>query len=147
MGIIDLASHKSVWRGIEYYKQNKVRFCVENDDGTYEGEVRGSGKETYHVHLDMSHPRKSKCDCPLADGKMIICKHIVAVSLCVDESEAERFRIEKTVYTSEEDEWRSKRYDNYLSYAKSIPKSELCEAFAQMMVELDELKRKGARPD
>ena len=121
MGIIDLASHKSVWRGMEYYKQNKVLSCVENDDGTYEGDVKGSGNEIYHVHLDMSHPRKSKCNCPLADGKMIICKHIVAVSLCVDESEAERFRIEKTVYASEADEWRSKRYDNYLSYAKSIP--------------------------
>ena len=24
MGVIDIASSKSVWRGMEYYKQNKV---------------------------------------------------------------------------------------------------------------------------
>ena len=52
----------------------------------------------------MEHPRKSTCDCPLANGKKIICKHIVAVSLCLDESEADRFKNEKTIYASEEDE-------------------------------------------
>ena len=146
MGIIDLAGHKSVWRGMEYYKQNKVKFCKENADGTYDGEVEGSGNETYRVHLDMSHPRKSKCNCPLANGKMVICKHIVAVSFCVDESEAERFKNEKTVYSSEEDERRSKKYDKYINYAKSLPKSELCRAYAELMVEFDEIKRKGVRP-
>ena len=142
MGIIDLASHKSVWRGMEYYKQNKVKACVANDDGTYEGEVEGNGKEVYRVHLDLTHPRKSKCNCPLAGGKMIICKHIVAVSFCVDDSEAERFKTEKTVYDSEEDERRSKKYDKYMKYARSLPKSELCQAYAELLVEYEELKRK-----
>jgi hypothetical protein len=35
MGIIDIASSKSVWRGIDYYKQKKVLSCEENEDGTY----------------------------------------------------------------------------------------------------------------
>ena len=95
MGIIDLASSKSVWRGLDYYKQNKVKSFEPNGDGTYEGAVSGSGKEDYRIHLDMNHPRKSTCNCPLANGKRIICKHIVAVSFCVDSSEAERFKSEK----------------------------------------------------
>ena len=28
MGVIDIASSKSVWRGMEYYKQNKVRILL-----------------------------------------------------------------------------------------------------------------------
>ncbi|SCY20187.1 SWIM zinc finger [Lachnospiraceae bacterium XPB1003] len=143
MGIVDISSHKSVWRGLEYYKQNKVVSYKENKDGTYEGIVEGSGNENYRVHLDMAHPRKSTCNCPMADGRMVICKHIVAVSFCVDESEAERFKNEKTRYSSEEDERRSKKYDKYIRYARSLPKSALCEAYAEIMVELDELKLKS----
>ena len=89
MGIIDIASSKSVWRGMDYHKQKKVLSYEENDDGTYEGDVAGSDNKKYHVHLDMIHPRKSKCNCPLANGKQIICKHIVAMSFCVDASEAQ----------------------------------------------------------
>ena len=38
----------------------------------------GSDKNSYNVFLDTEYPRKSKCNCPLANGKKIICKHIVA---------------------------------------------------------------------
>lgn len=49
-----------------------------NEDGTCEDLVAGSGDEDYHAHVDMELPRKSTCDCPLANGKKIICNHIVA---------------------------------------------------------------------
>ena len=142
MGLIDIASSKSVWRGLDYYKQNKVISFDQNSDGTYEGEVKGSGKDNYHVHLDMIHPRSSTCNCPLANGKKIICKHIVAVSFCVDESEAERFKNEKTVYASEEEERRAKQYDRYMSMAKCMSAKELREAFVETMIELEEIRRK-----
>ena len=142
MGVIDIASSKSIWRGLDYYKQNKVISCVENADGTYEEEVAGSGKENYHVHLDMTHPRKSKCNCPLADGKMVACKHIVAVSFCVDSSEAERFKNEKTIYASEEEERRAKQYDYYMKMAKYMSKEELREAYVEAMIEVEEIHRK-----
>lgn len=142
MPLIDIASSKSVWRGMEYYKQGKVKSYKDNGDGTCEGEVLGSEGETYKVHVDLNHPRKSSCSCPLADGKMIICKHIVAVSLCADESEAERFKNEKTIYASEEDERRSKKYYKYLDYAEHLSKPELCDAYAELMVEMDELRHK-----
>lgn len=142
MALIDIASSKSVWRGMEYYKQNKVSSCTANDDGTYEGVVAGSGDENYSVHVDMEHPRKSTCNCPLANGKKVICKHIVAVSLCVDSSEAERFKNEKTIYASEEEERRAKKYDKYMSYAKCMSQRELREAYVELMIELEEIRLK-----
>jgi uncharacterized Zn finger protein len=142
MGVIDIASRKSVWRGIDYYKQKKVLSFEENEDGTYEGDVAGSGDKNYHVHLDMTHPRKSRCNCPLADGKNVICKHIVAVSFCVDPSEADRFKNEKTIYASEEEERRAKRYDIYMRMSKNMSREELRKAYVEAMIELDELHRK-----
>ena len=52
MVVIDLASSKSVWRGLDYYKQNKVKSCEDNGDGTYVGVVSGNGSEEYHICLD-----------------------------------------------------------------------------------------------
>ncbi len=140
MAVIDLASSKSVWRGLDYYKQNKVKSCDDNGDGTYEGVV--SGSEDYHVHLDMTHPRKSTCDCPFAKGKMIICKHIVAVSFCVDESEIDRFTNELTAYASEEEERKARRYDSYMKMAKYMSKEELREAYVEAMIELEDIRVK-----
>lgn len=79
--------------------------------------MAGSGSEDYLVHVDREHPRKSTCKYPMANGKSIICKHIVAVSLCVDSSEVDRFKNEKTIYASEEEERRAKRYNNLMSFA------------------------------
>lgn len=73
------------------------------------------------------------------DGKG---KHIVAVSFCVDESEAERFKNEKTVYASEAEERRAKQYDCYMSMAKCMSAKELREAFVETMIELEEIHRK-----
>ena len=141
MGMIDIASRQSVWRGLDYYKQKKVLSCKANEDGTYEGDVAGSDDKKYHVHLDMTHPRKSTCDCPLANGKRIICKHIVAMSFCVDSSEADRFKNEKTNYASEEEERRAKQYDRYMKRAKYMSKAELREAYVEAMIELEEIHR------
>ena len=85
----------------------------------------------------MEHPRKSTCDCPLANGKKIICKHIVAVSLCLDESEADRFKNEKTIYASEEEERRAKKYEKYMGFARTMSPRELREAYVELMTELD----------
>lgn len=113
-----------------------------NEDGTCEDLVAGSGDEDYHVHVDMEHPRKSTCDCPLANGNKIICKHIVAVYFCLDESEADCFKNEKTMYESEEEERRAKKYDKYMGFAKTMSPVELREAYVELMVELDEYRLK-----
>lgn len=81
MGIISLASGNSYWRGLDYYKNNKVIKLNKIDEGEYLSIVKGT--HNYNVHLNIEHPRKSTCDCPLANGKRIICKHIVATYFAV----------------------------------------------------------------
>lgn len=78
----------------------------------------------------------------MSDGKHIFCKHIVAVSLCVDSSEADRFKSEKTIYASEEEERRAKRYSNLRSFAMKMSKKELREAYVERMIELEEIRYK-----
>ena len=98
MGLLEIASSKSVWRGIEYYKNNNVISVEQVEDGVYDGIVRGSADKNYSVHVDTIHPRKSTCDCPLANGKMIICKHIVALYIATEPKEEERFKSDLTPY-------------------------------------------------
>lgn len=57
MGVIDIASSKSVWRGMEYYKQNKVLSYTVNEDGSCEGIVAGSGDGNYHALFEVE-PRR-----------------------------------------------------------------------------------------
>ena len=103
MGLIDCASGNSLWRGYDYHKENKVSKLIPVGDGIYEADVSGSGNEIYHVVVDIPHPRRSKCNCPYADGKRIICKHIVAAYFKVHPEEAERLYREAMEYEAEEE--------------------------------------------
>ena len=47
----------------------------------YQGKVKGSGGAIYDVTIDTAHPRKSVCNCPFAEGRRVICKHMVALDL------------------------------------------------------------------
>lgn len=77
MGLIEIASGNSVWRGMDYYNSKKVESVEKNSGTTYDGTVRGT--ELYHVHIDLEHPRKSSCTCPFDDGRRVICKHMIAL--------------------------------------------------------------------
>ena len=49
MGLIDIASSKSVWRGMEYYKQNKVLAYTVNVIEP----VLGKGKGKYRFYCEV----------------------------------------------------------------------------------------------
>ncbi|NMB97839.1 MAG: hypothetical protein GYA02_14710 [Clostridiaceae bacterium] len=38
--------------------------------------------------INIVHPRKSKCNCPHADGRRVICKHMIALYFTVFPKEA-----------------------------------------------------------
>lgn len=65
MGLIDIASGNSVWRGLDYCKENKIKNYKKINEFEYEGIVSGSDNKKYDVFLDIKHPRKSKCNCPM----------------------------------------------------------------------------------
>ena len=110
MSLISLASGKSLWRGYEYYKENRVYYKSNKSATEIEGKVTGNG-QSYMVNIDIEHPRKSKCNCPHADGKRIICKHMVALYFASFPKEAQEYYKEVIAYEEEQE-----RYDEEIEY-------------------------------
>lgn len=131
MSIISSASSSSSWRGLDYYKKNKIKNLKKLNDFEYTSEVIGS--ETYSVYLDVSHPRRSTCNCPLANGKRIICKHIVATFFKVFPQEAINFEKEQERLQEEYEDYQTKLYNKTQSYIKSLTKKELIEELSYIL--------------
>lgn len=123
MGIISLASGNSCWRGLDYYKNKKVIKLKKINENEYSSIVKGSNN--YNVHLDIEHPRKSSCDCPLANGKRIICKHIVATYFTAMPKEATNFEEEQNRLQEEYEEYQDELYDKVIEYINKMSKDEL----------------------
>lgn len=123
MGIISLASGSSCWRGLDYYKDKKVVELNKINENEYSSIVKG--KNNYNVYLDIEHPRKSICDCPLAKGKRIICKHIVATYFAALPREAKEFEEEQERLQEEE-------YDKAIKYLNKMSKQELINELIQV---------------
>ena len=75
MSVLTCASGSSCQRGLEYYKQNKVLQIKKISDIEFKGVV--SGAKEYEVYLNLKNPRKSTCNCPLANGKMILLEETI----------------------------------------------------------------------
>ena len=136
MSVLSAASGKSAWRGYEYYTQNKVISWRQIDKDIYEGAVAGSGEEPYHIILDVAHPARSKCDCPHAEGKRIVCKHKVAVYFAIFPEEVDNYL--KLVKEAEEEEKArvAARYEEIESYVKTLSKTELRRELTELLYEL-----------
>ena len=133
MGLLECASGASVWRGYDYYKEKKVVNLEEIEANIFTAEVSGNSSEPYFVELHIDHPRKSKCNCPHADGKRIICKHIVAAYFTVLPEEADKFYAEAMAYQEEEEKRKDELTDKVCHYVWHMKKSELQEALLQLL--------------
>ena len=133
MGLLECASGASIWRGYDYYEEKKVLSIDEIDPGIFSATVSGSSDNTYSVELRMKHPRKSKCNCPLADGKRIICKHIVATYFTILPGEAKKFYEEAMAYQEEEEKRNEELTDKVCHYVRHMKKAELQEALLQAL--------------
>ncbi|MBQ7760539.1 MAG: SWIM zinc finger family protein [Clostridia bacterium] len=135
MGLLECASGNSLWRGYDYFKENKVSKIVPVDDGIYEASVLGSGTEFYKVTIDIPHPRRSKCNCPHADGKRLICKHMVAVYFTVYPEEAERIYREAMEYEVAEEKHQEEIADKLPTLIHKMKKTDLESAILQLLYE------------
>ena len=77
MGLLECASSASLFRGHDYYENKKVKNLTEISAGVFSADVAGNANEPYTVEIDVMHPRKSTCNCPHANGKRIVCKHMI----------------------------------------------------------------------
>lgn len=133
MGLLECASGASVWRGYDYYKEKKVVAIEKIESNIFSAKVSGNSSEPYSVELHIDHPRKSKCNCPHADGKRIICKHIVAAYFSVLPEEADKFYAEAMAYQEEEEKRQDELSDKVCHYVWHMKKSELQEALLQLL--------------
>lgn len=133
MGLLDIASSNSTWRGLDYYKENKGAYYKKVSDSEYEGIINGSNGKKYNAFMDIEHPRKSKCDCPHANGKRVICKHIVALYFTVFPNEVDNFLKEVEEAEKEYEEYEQKLYDKTIKYINSMSKNELKEALIETL--------------
>ncbi len=135
MGLLEVASSKSVWRGYEYYNNKNVILHTKISDTEYKGTVSGLNNTHYDVFIDIEHPRKSKCNCPHADGKRIVCKHMVALYFTLFPKFAKEYYDEVINYWEEEEKRQEEMEDKVISYVHKMKKSELEQAFLQFLFE------------
>ena len=133
MGIIKSASASSCWRGLDYYNKKKVISCKKINEYEYEGEVLGSNNEKYKVLLNIEHPRSSKCNCPHAKDRKVVCKHIVALYFMVFPEEAKKFEEDAEKAMLEYEEYQEQLYDNVEKHIYSMSRGELQEALLDVL--------------
>ena len=123
MGVLDIASGNSDWRGLEYYKNKKVIKLEKINEVKYKGVVKGT--KEYETILNIEHPRQCKCNCPHADGRRVICKHIVATYFQAFPEEAIKFEEEQEKLQEEYEQYQGELYDKVIKYINQMSKSDL----------------------
>lgn len=139
MGLIEIASSNSVWRGMDYYNNKKVESVEKTSATSYDGVVKGT--KLYHVHVDLEHPRKSTCTCPFADGRRVICKHMIALYFTAEPKAAKDFLKQVEEWEKEEEEEEQRHYDELRDYVNSLSKAELQQLYYDALIELEDRRR------
>lgn len=142
MGLIEVASAKSVWRGMEYYENKKVRSWEKSGSETYDGVVAGSDENNYIVHIDKAHPKKSTCNCPFAKGRRVVCKHMIALLFTAEPKAAEDFLQQVEEWEKEGEEREQLHYKELRKYVNSLSKAELQERLYDALVELEDTRNR-----
>lgn len=125
MGIISSASGSSCWRGLDYHKNNKIKNIKRISNIEYSSVAFGT--LDYNVYLNLEKVRKSTCNCPLANGKKIICKHIVATYFSVVPNSAIEFEKEQEKLQEEYELYQDNEYKNAIKYINEMNKKDLVE--------------------
>ena len=142
MGLIETASGNSVWRGMDYYENKKVVSFKKLDDGIYAGVVSGSEGRAYNVHVETMHPRKSICNCPFAEGRRVVCKHMIALYFTAEPKAAEDFLKQVEEWEKEEEEQEKQHYIELRGYVNGLTEVELRERLYEALVELEESRHR-----
>ena len=134
MSILSCASGASVWRGYDYFVNNKVLSWAQSGEDQFEGSVSGSGENIYHVNIDVRHPKRSTCNCPYAEGTRIVCKHKVALYFAVCPIEAEGYIQEVERYENELRQHAKEEYRQIVQYVNSLSLEELRLALKRELI-------------
>lgn len=123
-------------------QRKKVISWEQTGQGIYDGVVSGSGNNKYTVHIDTKHPRKSSCNCPFADGRQIVCKHMIALYFTAEPKAASDFLKEVEEWEAEEEAREQEHYEEIKKEINKLSKAELRERLFEAWVELDEMRNR-----
>lgn len=123
MGLINCASGQSIWYGYEYYKNKNVVSFNQTEDGVYEGTIRGTN--LYQTQIDINRPRRSACNCPLAKGKRIVCKHMIALYFAAFPEEAVKYSNWVNEQEEKAEQWQEELERRVKNYIMKLSKSQL----------------------
>ena len=120
--------------------KRKGGFTETSGDASYDGQVSGSNKQVYSVHIDKEHPRKSECNCPFAVGRRVICKHMIALYFTAEPNVAEDFLKQAEEWEKEEEERERQHYIDIKNYVNGLSKDELRQELYDALVELEDIR-------
>lgn len=142
MSLMTCASGASIWRGFNYFLERRATITKQISSSQYDGNVFGSSKALYSVHIDLEHARKSSCNCPHADGRRIICKHMIALyftayPLAAKQYNEDRLAYERTIEQAEAEAERlqEEQENRVISYVNQLKKPELQEVLLRLLYE------------
>ena len=136
MRFINSASFVSQQRGYDYYKNGMVKSFKFISEDIVQALVKGSGNSIYNVEIDVKHPKKSKCNCPFAEGNTKICKHKIATYFTSFPEAAEEYENEVIRYIEEEENYWDELEYKLDRYIASLTKDELVTTVYELLVSL-----------
>ena len=131
MSFISSASSNSQWRGYEYWQEKKVVSYECISDHEAEGIVKGS--KAYRVKIDTEHPRRSACNCPFAQGRRVICKHMIALYFTLHPHEAEKYYNEVVRVQQEWEDEQDEIEQKLIDYVHKMDKDALEDALLDLL--------------
>lgn len=139
MKLLNLASNQSFWRGINYHHENRIITWKKIAESCYQGKIKGSNEAMYDVMINIAHPKKSTCNCPFAEGRKVICKHMVALYLRIfPEKEQEMLDYieeQNQMYEQEYEQEMKEREEKIVDYVMRLSKAELQQRLIQRMID------------
>ena len=139
MKLLNLASNNSFWRGIDYHHENRIIDWKKLQNNCFQGKVRGSGSAIYDVTIDVVHPKKSVCNCPFAEGRRVICKHMVALDLGIfpekEQQMMDYIEEQNRMYEQEYEQEMLEREEEVRKYVMKLSKEELRQLLIRRMID------------
>lgn len=133
MSLLRAASSQSAYRGYRYFEEKRVTQLENVGDGLWHAVVLGSQDRQYSVTVDLAHPRKSQCNCPHADGRSIVCKHMAAVYFTLFPEEARQYMADLEAAWKEEEEADREAEEQLRRYVLHMKKAELQAALLELL--------------
>jgi len=96
----------------------------------------------YQVHLDIEHPRRSTCSCLFAQGRRVVCKHMIAMYFTIRPQAAIDFLKQVDEWEKEEEEAQKTHVEELKKHIKSLSKAELQEKYLEALLELEERRNR-----